>query len=43
MTQIILTDEDEICWKFYVTKDMKLGEILTCIDKQFYAKDEVKE
>jgi len=34
--EIILTDEKEICWKFIVTKDMKLNEILVNIREQFY-------
>ena len=42
MTQIIITDVKGTCWKFYLTKDMRLDEILECIDQQFYS-EEAKE
>lgn len=38
MTQIVLTDEKEICWKVRMTKDMNLREILEGIEYQFYPK-----
>lgn len=37
--RIILQDEKGICWKFNMTEDMKLVEILTCVEHQFYAKE----
>lgn len=42
MTGIILTDENEICWKIRMTKDMNLAEILEGIEKQFYPKRSYK-
>ncbi len=38
MVKIILTDENKICWKFYLTEDTRLVEILECIEHQFYPK-----
>ncbi len=34
--KIILTDKRGVCYKFYITEDMKLIEILECIEQQFY-------
>lgn len=42
MMEIVLTDEEEVCWKFIVTDDMKLDEILTNIEKQFYSNENKK-
>lgn len=37
--KIILTDRKGICWKVYLNNNMKLIEILECIEKQFYPKE----
>lgn len=37
---IVLLDEKGICWKFNITEDMRLDEILHCVEQQFYS-DEV--
>jgi len=34
--QVILTDKKGICWKFNLTEDMILIEILNCVEEQFY-------
>ncbi len=36
--RIVLTDNKEICWKFIITEDMRLDELLIGIEKQFYNK-----
>ena len=36
MTQIVLTDEEGVCWKFYLEDiDTDLGEVLENIEHQF--------
>ena len=37
MIKIILVDENGVCWKFGLTKDMHVVEILVCVSKQFYS------
>lgn len=36
MITIIMTDQKGICWKLRITKDMYLGEIMECVEQQFY-------
>lgn len=37
MIKIILTTKQGVCWKFNLTRDMELGEIMECVEQQFYA------
>lgn len=39
MVKIIINDEKGNCWKFYLTKDMRIDEILYCVEEQFYTKE----
>lgn len=34
--QIIINDDRGSCWKFYLTEDMNLVEIMECVEQQFY-------
>ena len=41
--QITINDDWGNCWKFYMTEDMNLVEILECIEQQiFYDRKNIK-
>lgn len=43
MIQFILGEGSSGCWKFNMHEDMKLDEIIMCIEKQFYANEKDNE